>query len=132
MIPLTFNTSDSERPRIGPHECAAIRSLDRAPGYPRSEIAFMFGCKEPTIARHADRECQHQERTDETVPAKGKYSNEDLLYFVRYVNQQTERDRVTVPAYNDARPDRFAAADTIRKRFGSWGEAVDRAKELKD
>jgi len=91
----------------------------------------MFGCKEPTVARHADRECQHQERTAETVPAKGQYSDEDLLYFVRYVNQRADRDRVTVPAYNDARPEGFAAADTIRQRFGTWGEAVDRALALK-
>jgi len=91
----------------------------------------MFGCKEPTVARHADRECNHQERINE-AEARGKYTDEDLLYFLRYVNQRADRDRVTVPAYDDARPEGFAAADTIRRRFGTWGEAVDRALALKD
>lgn len=45
--------------RVSREECVAMRALDAADGYSRSEIAFIFELQASTVARHASGACGH-------------------------------------------------------------------------
>lgn len=113
---------------VSAHECRAMRQLDAADDYTRSEIAFMFETKVETIARHADRECPHvvDARTD---PQK-EYSEGDLVTAYRAVYEGQPYQQMSQQVYDECRPDDYPSASTIRERFGSWPAARAHVQEV--
>lgn len=105
---------------ISTYECRALRELYRG-DYTFSELAFMFECTEETVGRHVNRECHHNTLQQEgTLEPGQKYSNSELLIAFRIVYDKQPYDRMTVATYDKHKPNKFPAARTIHRRFGSW------------
>ncbi len=114
---------------ITPHECRAMRELYRG-DYTHSELAFMFECKDETVARHVNRECPHND-IDDTGPigAKQRYTDDQLLQAFRLVYDRQPYQEMSQTVYEKHRPDHFPNATTIHRRFDSWGEVRQLAHE---
>ncbi|AFH22635.1 hypothetical protein OSG_eHP31_00115 [environmental Halophage eHP-31] len=120
---------DDRKSTISPHECRAIRQLDRDGDYSRPELAFLFECKDETIRRHAERDCQH------SGPVGGMaqtYSDSDLKVAFRDVRERAPYRQLSADAYEDYRPDDYPHQRTLVDRFGSWTEAREAAAEDSD
>jgi len=115
---------------ISARECLAMRELDAADGYTRSEIGFMFGCQVRTVAVHCDGDCDHHQWAG--VRGGRKYSNDDLLTAFRLVYERQPYELMSQDCYDDFRPDGFPGSSTIQERFGSWPTARERARGGRD
>jgi len=110
---------------ISEHECIAMRELYRG-DYTHSELAFMFECKDSTVARHVNKECHHNnvDSTGYTIDnPKKEYSDSELLNAFRRVYDRQPYERMSQSSYDEHRKDSQPAATTIHNRFGSWPEA---------
>jgi len=113
----------NQHTEISTHECRAMRELYQG-DYTHSELAFLFECKDETVANHVNKECNHGPNSlHENVEALQRYTKQDLLTAFRLVYEEQPYDTMSQVVYEDHRPERFPAQITIQRRFGSWPEA---------
>lgn len=97
-----------------------MRELHRD-DYAKSEIAFMFECKEGTVATHIDRDCHHQQ--DRPSKIHREYSDSALLDCYETVYHKQPYERMSQACYENYRDDEMPSSSTIHRRFGSWPKA---------
>jgi len=109
---------------ISKHECIAMRELYRG-DYTHGELAFMFECKEGTVAKHVNTECPHNEGTNGATIGnpKRKWSDEELLVAYRRVYDRQPLPNMSRDTYHQYKHKEEPGATTIYERFGSWYEA---------
>jgi predicted GNAT superfamily acetyltransferase len=104
---------------ISEAECRAIYHLDKTPDYTRSEIAFMMESKVETVARHADRECDHWDFSPKRAMGP-QWTVEELLQAFRMTYAKQPYERMSPDIYEDFRDDEMPSKTTIAREFGSW------------
>lgn len=95
--------------KLSDRECAALVLLSNE-GYTDGELALMFECKDETVARHRNAECQHHEPEG--------YSDSELLDAYRRVKELCPHERMSRSDYERYRPQSYPTVSTITARFG--------------
>jgi len=93
--------------------------------YTQSELTFLFECKEGTVARHVNQECQHSHNSRFENPSKPyeDYTDDELLAAYRRVYRRQGREKIGNHVYDKHRRSSEPASSTIIDRFGTWPEA---------
>jgi len=121
---MTFSRPED---RISEPECSAMRLLYNDGDYTQSVLSLMFECKDETVARHVNRECNHEKEAPPSI-FHHKYSRQECVDAYNEVHRRCEFARMSQTEYERLRDDDHPAKDTLITRFGSWTDARREAR----